>query len=113
MIVRGADGRVLAQRCCRGEDYWMRLRGLMFRPSFGDWDGLWLDRNNAIHMWFVRFAIDLVWLDRDLRVVGLRPGLAPWKIAWQRGAQSCIEFPVGVIASSNIAIGDQLTFEDG
>lgn len=111
MTILRSDGGVLACNCCRGDGYWRRLSGLMFRSDWGDWDGLWLDRNNAIHMWFVRFAIDLVWLDAERRVVGLRPNLRPWRVAWQRGAQSCLEFPLGVIERSGLQVGERLIFD--
>lgn len=100
----------LAHHAACGDGWWLRLRGLMLRRDFGPWDGLWLARNNAVHMWFVRFAIDLVWLDRERTVVGLVPGLRPWRVAWQRGADSCLELPVGTIERSGTEAGDRLAF---
>jgi len=89
-----------------------RLLGLMGRPTLPPGGGLWLRPASSIHMLFMRFAIDAVFLARPegerRRVVAVRAGLRPWTgvVWWARGADGCLELPAGVAAASGTAVGD-------
>jgi len=101
-------GTVLAHSAERADTFWLRLRGLQFRRRFEPFDALWLEPTNAIHMFWVFFAIDLVWLDADLRVLATVAGIQPFRLAWCKGARSVIELPAGAVAASGTAAGDRL-----
>lgn len=63
-------------------------------------------------MWFMRFPIDAVWVDRDRRVVKVREHLRPWLFAASaRGADEVIELPVGTVARTGTQAGDELHYE--
>ena len=63
-------------------------------------------------MFFMRFAIDAVFLDRDGRVVRVAPDLPPWRFAVvARGARDVIELPAGAAARAGTQVGDELVFE--
>lgn len=63
-------------------------------------------------MWFMRFPIDAVWVDRSRRVVGTREGLRPWLlVAAVRGAAEVIELPAGTLARTGTQAGDELQYE--
>ena len=65
-------------------------------------------------MWFMRFPIDAVWVDRSRRVVGVREQLRPWLFAASaRGAEEVIELPAGTIARTGTQAGDELQYEPG
>ena len=66
----------------------------------------------SVHMFFMRFPIDAVFLDRDHKVVGIRHDLRPWKVAGVRGAHATLELPAGTAASAGLEVGDVLAFED-
>jgi len=102
-------GTVLARSAERADTFWLRLRGLQFRRRFEPFDGLWLEPTNAIHMFWVFFPIDLVWLDADGTVLRTVEGIKPWRLAGCKGARSVIELPVGAIVASGTAAGDQIT----
>jgi uncharacterized membrane protein (UPF0127 family) len=70
-----------------------------------------LTPESSVHMLFMRFPIDVVFLDRDHKVVGLRHGLRPWRIAGERGAYATLELPAGTAAATEIKEGDVLVFE--
>ena len=70
-----------------------------------------IDRAGSVHMFFMRFAIDVVFLSRDRTVVGLRHGLRPWRLAGARGAVASLELPAGRAAEAGVEKGDQLVFE--
>jgi hypothetical protein len=72
-------------------------RGLLIRPSSG------------VHTFGMRFPIDVVGLDKTLRVIGLWPDLKPFRLAGiSFKIHSALELPAGQIASCNIGLGDQL-----
>ena len=81
--------------------------------------GLWISGTNGIHMFFMRFAIDAVFLSRPgagsavgnaRRVVGLRRGLRPWVglVPLVRGADGVLELPVGTIDTTGTQVGDEV-----
>jgi uncharacterized membrane protein (UPF0127 family) len=88
-----------------------RSQGLLGRAGLKPDTGLLIDPCSSIHMWFMRFPIDVIFLDKKNRVVGLRRNVKPWGMAWSwRGAKT-IELPVGVIASTRTQLGDIVAFQ--
>lgn len=75
-----------------------RLKGLMFRKKPLDNEGLWIVPCNSIHMCFMFFPIDAVFLDKQNRITHLVNNLQPWRLVLPvSGAQSVIELPPGTI----------------
>ncbi|HEX6287996.1 MAG TPA: DUF192 domain-containing protein [Herpetosiphonaceae bacterium] len=113
-IVNTTRGTVLASRAEWARSFWARLRGLMFRSSLPDGGGLIIEPNSSVHTFWMRFPIDVVFVDRQNRVVGLTPAMPPNRpYAGARRARSTIELPAGVIAATNTQIGDTIAFENG
>jgi len=90
-----------------------RLRGLIGRRGLGPGEGLYLPGTNSIHMLFMRFAIDCLFVgaprtDGSRQVVAVREELAPWTgvVWWVRGAQGAIELPAGALARAGLSVGD-------
>ncbi len=112
-----ARGTVLADRLEVAASFGSRFAGLMGRPSLPSGHGLWLPGTGSIHMLFMRFPIDAVFLgpataDGVRRVVGLRARLRPWTgIGWARGARGVLELPAGTIAATGTSHGDEVTLE--
>ena len=86
-----------------------RFWGLLGRRFLPDGHGLLLRPSSSIHTAFMRFAIDVVFLDRENRVVKVVPELKPFRLAgcW-RGAHSALELPAGGAAAGDVEQGDQL-----
>ena len=90
-----------------------RTRGLLDRTGLEPDTGLWIAPCEWVHMFGMKFAIDIVVLDKNQRVVGVRAGLKPGGIGplfW--GAHSTLELPVGAIAASGTVKGDRITWEE-
>lgn len=107
------SGRSLADRVEIAGSFMGRLMGLMGRATLPAGDGLWLPGGNGIHMFFMRFPIDAVFLGRAdaagvRRIVGLRRSLAPWTgiVPFVRGADGVLELPVG--AADGSELGDEV-----
>jgi uncharacterized membrane protein (UPF0127 family) len=70
----------------------------MGRASLPAGDGLWIEPCNSIHMFFMRFAIDAVFLDRDNRVKRVLRNLKPWRVSpIVFGARTVVELPAGSV----------------
>ncbi len=107
-IVNLTRGTVLAQRAERARSFMARLRGLMFRSHLPAGSGLVIEPNNNVHTFWMRFAIDVVFVDGADRVVGLVPAMPPNRpYAGARRARRTIELPAGTIAASGTHLGDQ------
>jgi uncharacterized membrane protein (UPF0127 family) len=63
-------------------------------------------------MLFMRFPIDAVWLDGDLNVLKVSPGVAPWRVAACKGAKGVVELPAGEAGRRGIRLGEQLFLRD-
>jgi uncharacterized membrane protein (UPF0127 family) len=98
---------VLGYKVSGADTFRLRLLGLMFRPSLPQGEGLLIRPCRAVHTHFMRFPIDLVFVDGDNRVVHLIPAMAPWKLSpTVREAEAVLELPAG--AAGATAVGDQL-----
>ena len=105
-------GTSVAERCRVAGSLGERTVGLLATPSLAAGEGLLIERTQSIHMFFMRYPIDVVFVDREARVTRTVAELRPWRVVWwARGARDCLELPVGVLAASGTAAGDQLAVE--
>lgn len=75
-------------------------------------EGLLIRPAGAVHTCFMRFAIDVVFLDRQLRVLGVSPGLRPWRLSARRGARVVLELAAGESERRGLRAGDRLRFAE-
>jgi uncharacterized protein len=101
-------GETVVERCAIADKPWSRMRGLLGRRSLPEGEGILLRPASSVHMFFMRFAIDVVWLDRDLRVLDVRPNLRPWRMAGRRGARAALEVAAGECERVGLSAGDRL-----
>jgi uncharacterized membrane protein (UPF0127 family) len=89
-----------------------RIMGLMFRPALSRGEALLLEPCSSIHTAFMRFPIDVVYLDNNERVVKARPAIKPFRVsAAFGGARSVLELPAGTIERTGTRRGDQLSLD--
>ena len=88
-----------------------RRRGLLKRESLAAGQGLWISPCEAIHTIGMRFAIDVLFLDRSRKVMKMRKEMRPGKLAVCLRAHSVLELPAGVSEATQTVTGDQLQFE--
>ena len=87
-----------------------RLRGLMLRRRLPEGRGLLLAPCNSVHMLFMRFAIDVVYLDEDLRIKKIVRGLTPWLgMSICFGAWGALELTSGEAERLKLAVGQKFT----
>ncbi len=112
---------VLATDVETAEGLWAKFKGLMGRPALAPGAGLWLPDSNGIHMMFMRFPIDAVFVGNPAgggaggarTVVSVHPNLPAWRglVPLMRGAHGVLELPAGTIASTGTAVGDEIALE--
>ena len=88
-----------------------RRTGLLKREKLEPGEGLWITPCESVHTFFMKFAIDLVYLDRKKRVRKVRYAVPPWRVSGCLAAHSVLELPAGAAAASGTQPGDQLVFE--
>lgn len=110
--IRSESGRVLCSRCVVADTFWSRLRGLLGRRELHADESLLLSPASSIHMFFMRFPVDAVFLDRDLTVLATREPVRPWRLASCLGSRSVLELPAGACKRLSIRPGDRLELAD-
>ena len=103
------DGTVVCERCLLAETPVARMRGLLGRSGLPAGEGLLLRPAASIHMAFMRFPIDAVFLDSTDRVVKVVAELKPWRMAGCRGARAVLELPAGEASRRGLVPGMSLT----
>jgi len=99
----------VAQSVDTATSMWQRFMGLMGRGELPAGHGLFIHPCSSIHMFFMRFAIDAAFVDRDLRVVRVYHSLRPWRITRVvRRAKGVFELPAGTLAGAGVQTGDTL-----
>jgi uncharacterized protein len=88
-----------------------RRVGLLKHSHLDRGQGLWIVPCESVHTFFMKFAIDLVYLDRHHKVRGVRHSVAPWRLSACLTAHSIIELPAGTVRATGTNAGDQLRIE--
>lgn len=110
VIVRNVTrGLVLGYKVSGAETFRLRLLGLMFRSGLPQGEGLLIRPCRAVHTHFMRFPIDVLFLDGENRVVHVIPAMSPWKLSpTVRAADAVLELPAGTAGAT--APGDKIEF---
>ena len=116
-LARSTDGATILNNCTgvplattveAAFDSASRKRGLLKRDGLARRHAMVIAPTNAIHTFFMRFTIDVVFASKDGTVVGLRKSLKPWRLAISPRAYCAIELAAGAIDRDSIAVGDRL-----
>lgn len=109
-VFNATRGLQVSAAAGRADTFSTRLFGLIPRSGLGEEEGLWLEPCAMIHMCFMRFPIDAVFLGEGGRVLRVLENLKPWRFSpWVPGARGVLELPAGRCAG-RVAAGDTLEF---
>jgi uncharacterized membrane protein (UPF0127 family) len=108
VALRREDGSIVCERCVLADTALARMRGLLGRRELPSGEGILLKPASSVHMAFMRFPIDAVFLDREMRVVKVASELRPWRAAASRGAKAVLEIPAGEAGRRGLTAGDRL-----
>ena len=105
-------GTEVARNVRRAASIWERLRGLIGRNALADGEGLWIDPCTGIHTFGMRFAIDLLVLDAEGRVLRMVTHLKPWRVTMPvTGGRSVVELAAGALEATSLKPGDLVRWE--
>jgi uncharacterized membrane protein (UPF0127 family) len=108
--VRNEDrGAVLGDAVTVADTSATRNAGLLHHKSLPPGEGLWIVPCLSVHTFFMKFAIDLVYLDKRLRVRKVRHAVPAWRVSACLRAHSVLELPAGSVAPTGTQPGDQLS----
>ena len=110
LTLRREDGRVVAETVTVADSTMRRLRGLLGKGDLPSGQGILLRPAWSIHTAFMRFPIDVVFLDADQVVVKIVPSLPPFKTASCRGAREVVELRAGECESRGLSLGDRVAW---
>ncbi len=111
-IVNRTRPAVLAWQAAVAGSFGPRLRGLMFRDAFPDGvNGLMLTPCRAVHTCFMRFAIDVIFIDKSRQVLACAENVPPRRLIFgPAGTRTVLELPAGTVKGSGTRPRDYLDF---
>lgn len=112
VMLRKDDGTVVCEHCRVADTMWTRMKGLLGRRELPAGEGILIRPCNSIHMFFMRFAIDAIFLDRKGVVVKVAANVKPWRMAFARRAHAVIEVAAGEAERRGITPGDTVLADD-
>jgi uncharacterized membrane protein (UPF0127 family) len=101
------SGKVLAPNLAVADTFFTRLKGLLGKQELPHGEGLWIKPCNSVHTFGMKFPIDIIFLDKNYRIIGLANGLNPnraSKVLLE--ASSVIELPAGTLVASKTVVGN-------
>lgn len=104
----------LAHTVTIADTFFTRLKGLLGKAGLPGGHCLILKPCRSVHTMFMKFPIDLLFLDKDNRVVGIISNLTPFKMTGIiKGSRLAVELPAGTIASTGTVTGDTVIITRG
>ena len=111
-LIHRQSGRALADRLEIARTPLERMRGLLGRASLPDGEGMLIEDCSSIHTCFMKFALDVVFVDTEYVVRKVTRHLRPWRLAMAFGARHVVELPAGALDEVPLAPGDVLMTEE-
>jgi uncharacterized protein len=112
-IINKTKNVSLAEKAALADTILSRLVGLLGRSSILPQEALVITQCRSIHMFFMRFAIDVIFIDKEKRAVGLVKRIKPFCLSpYFFKARAAIELPEGVIENTKTSLGDEIVFEN-
>ncbi len=111
-MVERTSGRTLLRNVRVADTFSSRLFGLMLHDKLAADEGMLFPRCSSIHMFFMSFSIDAVFLNAEKEVVKVVSSLKPWRITWCRSATSVLEAPARWAAANGVEAGMQVMLRE-
>jgi uncharacterized membrane protein (UPF0127 family) len=106
-----SKGQMLARRVTVASSLWARGKGLLGTASLAESEGLWIMPCRSIHTFFMRYPIDVLFLDGQ-GIVLSRATFPAWKVSgWYRQAAGVLELPAGTLDRTRTEQGDKVTLK--
>ena len=107
-----ADGQCISSLMTIPESFYQRAKGLLGKKYIDKRESMLFYNCSSIHMFGMKFPIDIAYLDNDMRILKLVKNVKPWKLSSCKGANHTIEFSLGIIKEYQLQIGEQLIIKN-
>ena len=112
-VVNRTRRAVVGSKVRVADGFWSRLRGFLGRPQPSPGEGILLTPCDGVHMFGMRFPLDVVFLSDEGRVVHVVEALQPWQRTPRiPAAQAVLELPVGTLGRTGTMVGDRFGWDD-
>jgi uncharacterized membrane protein (UPF0127 family) len=111
-LLRDVSRTLLLDSVMRTASSWERMRGLLWRPPLLAGEALIIDRCGSVHTCGMKYALDLVFLDRESVIRKLVRAVRPWRMAGCIAADTTLEMPAGSIDRLKLEPGMQLLWQE-
>jgi uncharacterized membrane protein (UPF0127 family) len=112
VVVTREDGSTLAEKCVVADRMLARMKGLLGRRGLANGEAMLIRPAPSIHTFFMRFAIDAVFLSSSGDVLKVAPSIKPWRTRSCRRSYAVLELAAGEACRRDISPGDQLLFTE-
>ena len=110
--VRNSNNKIIANNVAIAARFFQRARGLLLSKPLKEGAGLWINPCNAGHTFFMTYSIDVIFLDKNMRITNILENMSPWRVSpIEKNAQSVLELPAGTAKKHSVTIGEQLVFQ--
>ncbi len=108
VVLTRSDGSVICERCVVADRMLPRMKGLLGKRELIAGEGLLIQPAPSIHTFFMRFAIDVVFLAKNGEVMKVAPDVGPWRMRSCRRAFAVLELAAGEAERRGITVGDHI-----
>lgn len=111
-IINIPKNTILIENCPVADSFFKRFIGLLGKKSISSNEGLIIKPCNSIHMFFMKFSLDVIFVNKKNEVVAIYENIKPWKFTPViKGAYIAIELSPNTVVNTKTTIGDVLGFE--
>ncbi|EQC46829.1 DUF192 domain-containing protein [Bacteriovorax sp. Seq25_V] len=108
MKLKKQSGELIAEKIKIADSFFARLIGLMFKGPLVEFDSLLIKKCNSIHTFFMKYPIDVVFMNKNFKVVRVYRNIKPWRMTRiVFGATQVIEFEAGKL-KGDLKVGEEL-----
>ena len=110
LVLVGPQGQIVCERCELADGPLSRMRGLSGRTRLPRGRGMLMRPTWFVHTAFMRFPVDVIFLDQDLTVLAMREHVLPWRTVGHLRAHSVLKLAAGESAALALEVGDRLAW---
>ncbi|MFA5039173.1 MAG: DUF192 domain-containing protein [Candidatus Omnitrophota bacterium] len=107
-VLNESKGTILAEKVEIAETWRSRSKGLLGRRGLGKGEGLLITPCNSIHTFFMKFPIDVLFLDKNMKIVKITPSMGPWRLSGSLRGYQVLEIEHGASNNMGISVGNSL-----
>ncbi|MFA7677012.1 MAG: DUF192 domain-containing protein [Candidatus Omnitrophota bacterium] len=102
------SGEVISCQASLADSFYRRFMGFMFKDSIDSNEALIFYHAPSIHTFFMKFPIDVIFLDRNMKVIKIAPSLRPWRAVTCLGSYAALEFAANTAFRFHVKEGNIL-----